>query len=175
MKPFIATLVGFLALTAIAIFFAFTPETFGNQYDGKTVVLENGKISTTVDWAEPLQLVETLVSSANGLAVDTIAASETVYFPITNVVAGSYAYSFSVHGDSLSGNPAGTVTLQYQNCWSCDDWVDISSQTVDGTSDDWGWTGALAYGVDYRLKYVTTSTTQSNRVEAFCTFKRNAQ
>lgn len=145
-----------------------------DKADGKSIVLENGT-AKTFDWAEPLQLVETLSSSSNGLSVDTIAASETVYWPITNVVAGSYSYSFSVHGDSLSGNPAGTVTLQYQNCWACDDWVDISSNTVDGTTDDWGWTGAIAYGVDYRLKYVTTATTQSNRVEAFACFKRNQQ
>lgn len=38
--------------------------------------------------AEPPILVETLASSINSLTVDTIAASETVYFPITNIIAG---------------------------------------------------------------------------------------
>lgn len=122
--------------------------------------------------AEPPILVETLASSSNSLTVDTIAASETVYFPITNIIAGRYEYAFSIHSDSLSGNPAGTVTLQAQNCWSCDDWYDVgSSVTIDGVSDDEEWTGT-AYGVDYRVKVVTTGTTQSNRVEVHSVFKR---
>lgn len=125
--------------------------------------------------AEPPVLVETLVSSSNSLSVDTVAASETVYFPITATIAGRYEYLFTINTDSLSGGPAGTATLQAQACWSCDDWVNVGTNvTVDGTSTDGSWTGT-AYGVDYRIKLTTTGTTQSNRVEAFATFKRLPQ
>lgn len=122
--------------------------------------------------AEPPILVETLASSSYGNSVDTVNASETIYFPISNVIAGRYEYAFSIHSDSLSGGPAATVTLQAQNCWSCDDWHDVGTNvTIDGTSTDGSWTGT-AYGVDYRLKIVATGTTQANRVEAHSVFKR---
>lgn len=125
--------------------------------------------------AEPPVLVETLTSSSNSLTVDTIAASETVYFPITNVIAGRYEYSFQINTDSLSGGPAGTATLQMQNCWNCDDWIDVGSNvTIDGVNTDGGWQGT-AYGIDYRIKVVTTATTQSNRVECHAAFKRLPQ
>lgn len=125
--------------------------------------------------AEPPVLVETLTSSSNSLTVDTIAASETVYFPITSTIAGRYEYAFQINTDSLSGGPAGTATLEMQSCWSCDDWVTVGSAvTINGVNTDDGWTG-IAYGIDYRIKVVTTATTQSNRVECHSAFKRLPQ
>lgn len=145
-------MLGLSALITAALFWAFTPPP-----------------------AEPPILVETLTSSSNSLTVDTVAASETVYFPISNIIAGRYEYQFQLNTDSLSGGPAGTATLQSQACWSCDDWVNVGSgQAIDGVSNDLVWTGT-AYAVDYRIKVVTTATTQSNRVEAHSTFKRLQQ
>ncbi len=132
-------------------------------------------VAFTPPVAEPPILVETLTSSSNSLTVDTIAASETVYFPITNIISGRYEYAFQITADSLSGGPAGTATLQMQTCWNCDDWVDVGTDvTINGVTSQGSWTGT-AYGVDYRVKVVTTATTQSNRVECHSAFKRLPQ
>lgn len=106
--------------------------------------------------------------------VDTIKTSgsaDTLTFDLAQTFPDLWYYSWHVEADSLSGTVNATAYLQTSNCASCDQWDNLGTLAVSGTSIDSTFTGTM-YGLRQRLYVLAPSSTQNTRFRVYALLKK---
>lgn len=113
---------------------------------------------------------------------DTLETSTTLLYDYNSLLANSqdfareWAYSLTVVADSVSGANAGTITLQVSDtpasvAAASADWVDLDTDTIDGTGSSIFYYSGTLNARRLRLKVTSPSGTRKTAIRVNATLK----